>query len=69
MTSQYDQAMRWKARHPKGTRQPMVFSTGSGFWPSGSFLEDYAAYVAKCRADGTKPESCEAHYRSVGGAA
>lgn len=29
----YQQAMKWAKKHPKGTRQPMIFSTGSGPWP------------------------------------
>jgi hypothetical protein len=29
----YKQAMKWARRHPKGTRQPLIFSTG-GSWPA-----------------------------------
>jgi len=58
----YKQAMRWGKKHPKGTRQPMVFSTGSGFWPSGAFLEDYWKYRTECAAKGVEPLGCEAYY-------
>jgi hypothetical protein len=61
----YSQAMQWNRKHPKGTRQPMHFSTGSGFWPSAGFLEDYNEYTAQCAISGTKAIPCEAYYRSL----
>jgi hypothetical protein len=30
----YQQAMKWQRKHPKGTRQPMLFHTGTGSWPA-----------------------------------
>lgn len=60
----YSQAMQWNRKHPKGTRQPMVFSTGSGFWPSVAFLDDYAEYITECATTNTTPLSCRDYYDS-----
>ena len=62
----YAQAMKWQKKHPKGTRQPMIMSTGSGFWPSHSFMtEDYFPYVEKCKTEGTTPMGCEEYYNAT----
>ena len=59
----YRQAMAWERKHPRGTRQPLNFSTGSGFWPSGAFLEDdYFPYLERCKQSNTQPMSCEDYY-------
>lgn len=43
--------------------QPMLFSTGSGFWPSGAFLKnEYWPYLEKCKKLGVVPLSCEKFY-------
>jgi hypothetical protein len=60
----YEQAMKWNRRHPKGTRQPILMSTGSGFWPSGAFLDDYFKYREKCKAEDKEPLECEQYYNS-----
>jgi len=62
----YSQAMKWAKKHRKGTRQPIIMSAGSGFWPSGSFLEeDYWPYVERCKQEGKEPMECETYYRSI----
>lgn len=59
----YAKAMKWAKQHPKGTRQPVLMSTGSGFWPSGGYLrDDYWPYRAACEALGVEPLECKAHY-------
>ena len=58
----YDQAVKWGKAHPKGTRQPMIFSAGGGFWPSKAFLDDYFEYRAECKASGVAPLECRAYY-------
>ena len=61
----YSQAMKWNKKHPKGTRQPVIMSSGSGFWPSGAFLfDDYFPYLEQCKKEGIKPMECEACYNS-----
>lgn len=61
----YQQAMKWARKHPKGTRQTLIMSTGSGFWPSHSFLvDDYWPYVERCKTEGKEPMGCEEYYRS-----
>jgi len=65
----YDQAVKWGRRHPKGTRQLMHFSTGSGFWPSQAWLEeDWTPYVDLCRECGVEPMSMEDWYNRGCGA-
>ncbi len=62
----YAKAMKWQRTHPKGTRQPCLFHTNSGFWPSGGFLrEDYWPYLERCKQDGTEPMGCEEYYRAM----
>ena len=59
----YSQAMKWNKKHPKGTRQPVIMSTGSGFWPSEAFLtEDYFPYLERCKKEGIEPMECEEYY-------
>ena len=62
----YAQAMKWARKHPRGGKiQPVIMSTGSGFWPSRAFLEDdYFPYLEKCKTEGIEPMECEAYYRS-----
>ena len=61
----YAKAMKWGARHPKGTRQPVLMHTNSGFWPSGAYLqEDFWPYLDACKVIGVEPLACEAHYRA-----
>ena len=60
----YQKAMKWHKKHPKGTKQPMLFSTGSGFWPSWSFLNDcFFPYLEQCKKEGIEPLECEAYYK------
>lgn len=60
----YEQTVKWGKKHRKGTRQPVIMSTGSGFWPSGTFLkEDYWPYLEKCKTTGKKPMGCEEYYK------
>lgn len=61
----YAKAMKWAKKHPKGTRQPVLMHTNSGFWPSGSYLKDYWKYADACAAEGVKPFGCEQFYRAI----
>ena len=64
----YQQAMRWSKKHPKGTRQPVLMHTESGFWPSGDWLrENYWPYLAACADLNVEPLACEAFYRKTTG--
>jgi len=59
----YKQAMKWAKKHPKGTRQNVIMSIGSGFWPSGAYLtEVYFPYREQCEKDGIEPLGCEEYY-------
>jgi len=64
----YNQAMRWGRRHPKGTRQPVIMSTGSGFWPARGWLEkDYWPYVDACHKAEVEPLKAEDfYYKTIG---
>lgn len=62
----YDQTVKWGRRHRKGTNQPLLMSTQSGFWPSYGFLSSsYWPYVAECEAAGIEPIPCEEYYRAT----
>lgn len=59
----YQQAMKWRRKHPKGTKQPVIMSTNSGFWPSSSWLEgSYYPYATACEALGVEPWPCQKLY-------
>lgn len=60
----YEQEMKWSRKHRKGTKLVIIMSTGSGFWPSGAFLEEWCEYCAECKKNGLAPLSCEAYYDS-----
>ena len=60
----YAKMMKWHRRHPKGTRQPVIMSTGTGFWPAKAWLEDvFWPYLAECKRLGVEPVACEAFYK------
>ncbi len=67
----YAQAVKWHRNHPKGTRQQVLMSTGSGFWPSRGWLKNcYWPYLDRCRREGTTPLDAQEYYRSqLGGGA
>jgi hypothetical protein len=59
----YSQSVKWSKRHPKGTRQPVLMHTGSGFWPSRAFLElDFWPYLERCKQLSVKPIDCKEYY-------
>ncbi len=60
----YAKAMKWNRKHPKGTRQPVLMHTESGFTPSVSFLEKYWRYREQCEVAGIAPAECEDYYRN-----
>lgn len=60
----YAKAMKWNRKHPKGTRQPVLMHTNSGFWPSSAFLDHYFEYRAECKAAKIEPAQCEYYYRN-----
>ena len=60
----YAQAMKWSGKHPKGTKQTIIMSTGSGFWPAYSWLTDtYGPYCEACKEAGLEPWDAERFYR------
>jgi hypothetical protein len=62
----YAQAMKWQRTHRKGTRQPVLMSTGSGFWPAHSWLENtFCPYLKRCEAAGIEPMECQAYYNAT----
>lgn len=61
----YAQAMKWGRKHPKGTRQPVLMHTNSGFWPSRSYLESYQEYRELCDSKSIEPMGCEEYYRAT----
>lgn len=60
----YAKMMRWNKKHPKGTKQPVIMHTNSGFTPSKSFLDKYFKYREQCMKEGKTPLDCEAFYYS-----
>jgi hypothetical protein len=62
----YAKAMRWHKKHPRGGKpQYMGFATGSGFWPSQSFLKDrFFPYVEECKKLNVEPFKCEDFYNA-----
>ena len=62
----YAQTMRWGSKHRKGTRQPLIMSTGSGLWLSGAFVQqEYTPYAEACQAIGVTPVSSGRFYQHV----
>jgi hypothetical protein len=60
----YAKAMKWNRKHPKGTRQPVLMHTESGFTPSISFLDKYFNYRERAEAAGIEPHECEFYYHN-----
>jgi hypothetical protein len=66
MAMSYSQTMKWGTKHRKGTRQPVIMSTGSGIWLSGAFIaQDYLPYTAECQKLGVRPIDAESLYRHI----
>jgi hypothetical protein len=62
----YAQAVKWGRKHPRGTKQPMLMSAGSGFWLARSWLEgNWWPYMEACKAAGVEHIGCEAFYRAT----
>lgn len=60
----YAKAMKWNKKHPKGTKQPVIMHTNSGFWPSGSFIKKWVAYAEKQEAADLPYLDCETYYKT-----
>ncbi len=60
----YEKAMKWNRKHPKGTTQPILMHTESGFTPSMVFLDKYFNYRNKCEVAGITPADCEDYYHN-----
>ena len=58
----YEKMMKWNKVHTKGTKQPVLMHTNSGFTPSSSFLDKYWAYRLKAEEMGLNPIECEEYY-------
>lgn len=62
----YKQAMKWARKHTRGTKQPVIMSTGSGFWPSHAFMmKNYFPYREQCKQEGKEPLTAEEYYNSI----
>jgi hypothetical protein len=60
----YTKMMKWNKTHRKGTKQPILMSTGSGFWPSGASIDEWVEYAKELKAQGKTFLSCEEYYRT-----
>lgn len=60
----YTKMMKWNRKHPKGTKQPVLMHTNSGFWPSSAFLDSYFEYKEECERYGVIPAECEDYYHN-----
>ena len=60
----YKKAMKWNRQHPKGTKQPVIMHTNSGFWPSGAFGEKWRTYAQEQEEKGLPYMDCESYYKS-----
>jgi hypothetical protein len=60
----YNKMMKWNKKHRKGTKQPIIMSTGSGFWPSGAFIEEWIEYTKVQKTRGMTFLSCEEYYKA-----
>lgn len=58
----YAKAMKWNRKHPKGTRQPILMHTESGWTPSNSYLTKYFEYRERCEKAGIEPAECKEYY-------
>ena len=59
----YAKMMKWNMKRRKGTRQPIIMHTESGFTPSQSFLVKYFQYREESESAGIEPIKCEPYYR------
>jgi len=60
----YEKMRKWNRKHPKGTRQPVLMHTESGFTPSVKFLDRYFEYRERCEAKGIDAADCEYYYNN-----
>lgn len=60
----YSKMIKWGKRHRKGTKQPVIAHTNSGFWPSGSFTKEWIEYGMEQEAKGLPYLSCEEYYQN-----
>lgn len=61
----YTKAMKWQRTHRKGTKQPVIMHTDSGFWPSTAFCKKWVAYAEALEKDGKPYLDCEAYYNAT----
>lgn len=54
--------MKWQRTHRKGTKQPIIMHTNSGFTPSSAYLDSYFEYRARCEAVNITPATCKEYY-------
>ena len=48
-------------KHPKRSKQNVIFHTGGSFTPSHSFIEQYFKYREQCEKEGKEPLDCEGY--------
>lgn len=60
----YKKMMNWNRKHRKGTKQPVIMHTESGFWPSAAFSKKWRAYAEEQERQGLPYMSMEQYYRS-----
>jgi hypothetical protein len=60
----YAKMMKWNKKRPKGTKQPVIMHSDSGFWPSGAFSKKWIAYAEELCKQGKPYLSIEEYYYS-----
>lgn len=60
----YAKMMKWNKKRPKGTKQPVLMHTDSGFTPSIAFLNKYFEYREQSEKLGHIPVDCETYYHT-----
>lgn len=60
----YKKMIKWIKKHPKGSKQNIIFHTEGSFTPSLSFLDKYFKYREECEKNNVEPLSCEDYYRT-----
>ncbi len=61
----YAKMMKWNKKRPKGTKQPIIMHSDSGFWPSISFSKKWIEYATELENKGLPYMDIEAYYKST----
>lgn len=60
----YEKAIKWGNKRPKGTKQPVLMHTDSGFWPSGALTRKWLAYAEPLDKEGLPYMDIETFYKT-----